>query len=449
MCGICGIINFDGSPVRSEQIQMTMDSIKHRGPDDEGLFIDGPLGLGHVRLSILDLSSAGHQPMFSEDGRYCIIHNGEVYNYKELRKELGVKYRFTSQTDTEVILYSFMEWGPACLDKFNGMFAFAIYETKTKILFAARDRFGIKPFYYHANGRRLVFASELRAILPFLGRVEPNEKAIFEYLVYNRTDQGRDTFFEGVFKLPQGSYAIIEDGNLRIQKWYVLEEHLSTPFQSPAEFYDTFRKSIELRLRSDVPVGVCLSGGLDSSSIVSVLLKEFGKSDLNTFSAVYGKGLKADESDFIDEYRADLKNMYFVRPSADSLLEDLESFVECHAEPVATLGPYAQFKVMQLAHEHVTVTLDGQGADEELAGYHYFFGAFFKELLRTGRYSKGLSEAFSYLSKYRSLTAFKYLGLYAAPSFLKDYFARQSQGLGVGPQEHLDIIDKTFQIRVR
>lgn len=449
MCGICGHVSFDDKLIAPENIQSMMALMKHRGPDDEGMFVDKNVGLGHVRLSIIDLSSAGHQPMFSSDGRYCIIHNGEVYNYRELRTQLADKYQFKSQTDTEVILYSFIEWGPACLEKFNGMFAFVVYDTKTKRLFAARDRFGIKPFYYFVNNDEFVFASEERAILPFLKNVEANEQAIFEYLVYNRTDQGRYTFFEDIFKLPRGSYAIIEDGKLRIKKWYVLEENLDKPFESSDEFYETFKESIGFRLRSDVPVGVCLSGGVDSSSIVSVLLKEFNKYDLNTFSAVYGKGIKADESDFINEYHSDLRNMYYIYPTANSLMQDLNDFVGCHCEPVASLGPYAQFKVMQLARDHVKVTLDGQGADEELAGYHYFFGAYFKELLLAGKFNKALQEFTSYLQKYHSLLAFKYLALYMAPSSLKNFFARQSHNFNTDSfyqscKEESDIKDNLY-----
>lgn len=449
MCGICGQIFFDKRPVAPENIQAMMASMKHRGPDDEGMLVDGSVGLGHIRLSIIDLSMAGHQPMFSEGGRYCLTHNGEVYNYKELRKQLEHKYRFRSRTDTEVILYSFIEWGPACLDKFNGMFAFVVFDTKTRILFAARDRFGVKPFYYYVDDRQFVFASEQQALLPVIGGIRPNDKAVFEYLVYNRTDQGDDTFFDKIYKLPKGSYATIEDGTLRIRKWYVLEEHLDRPFQSSDEFYEAFRKSIELRLRSDVPVGVCLSGGLDSSSIVSVLLKEFNKSDVNTFSAVYGKGLKADESAFIDEYRFQLRNMYFIRPTADSLMQDLDAFIQCHGEPVATLGPYAQFKVMQLACEHVKVTLDGQGADEELAGYHYFFGAFYKELLQAGRLFQAVREMKAYFENFRSVMAFKYLGLYMAPSFLKSFLAKQSHNFTTDEfygslREHSDIKEDLY-----
>jgi asparagine synthase (glutamine-hydrolysing) len=426
MCGICGIVNIDNRPVKTLELQQMMNSIKHRGPDDEGLFIDKNVGLGNVRLSILDLSSAGHQPMFSPDQRYCLTYNGEIYNYLELREILKKKYPFHTRTDTEVVLYSFMEWGPACLHKFNGMFSFALYDTQTRELFMARDRFGIKPFYYYLDNSTFVFASEERAILPFLKDKQPNPRAIYEYLLYNRTDQGDYTFFRGIRKLAHGSAGVMKNNKLEIEKWYRLTECLKEPFKDPGEFYDTLKQSIGLRLRSDVPVGVCLSGGLDSSGIVSILIKEFDKGDLNTFSAVYEKGDKADESDYINEYRDQLGNMFFTHPSADSLMADLDRFVACHSEPVATLGPYAQFKVMELARQQVKVTLDGQGADEELAGYPYFLGGYFKQLLREFHWGRLLSEMSAYTAKYKSLYAFKYFALYLVPASLKDTFSRMA-----------------------
>ncbi len=437
MCGICGIIHLDKKPVQPENLQQMMRSLKHRGPDDEGFFIDDNAGFGHLRLSIIDLSSAGHQPMFSRDKRYCLIYNGEVYNYLELRETLAEHHVFETQTDSEVVLNAFIQWGPACLERFNGMFSFVIYDTLTKELFFARDRFGIKPFYYILEDDSFVFASEERALLPFLKNKRPNPKAIYEYLLLNRTDQGDYTFFEGIKKLPHGACGFLRNNNdsnnkkLEIKKWYTLSESLKEPFKTPAEFYDSFKRSIHLRLRSDVPVGVCLSGGLDSSGIVSVLLKEFGKSDLNTFSAVYEKGEKADESKFINLYKDQLEHMHFIHPSADSLHHDLDRFIQCHSEPVATLGPYAQFKVMELAREHVVVTLDGQGADEQLAGYPYFFGGYFKQLLKTFRWGRLLSEMSAYTLKYKSLYAFKYLGFYLAPGMLKDGLSRLSHNYAV------------------
>lgn len=426
MCGICGIINLDGQLVREPELKRMIDSIKHRGPDDMGFFIQGNTGLGNVRLSIIDLSEKGHQPMFSQDKRFCMVYNGEVYNYLELKETLKHKHPFYTETDTEVVLNAFLEWGPACLDKLNGMFALAIYDTVTKELFIARDRFGIKPFYYYLDDNTFLFASEQQAILPFLKKKLPNKKAIYEYLVFNRTDQGDYTFFEGMRKLPHGSMGILKNKKLKINKWYNLWESLKPPFSTPHEYYDAFKESIRLQLRSDVPVGVCLSGGLDSSGIVSVLVKDFHKTDLNTFSAIYEDGEKEDERKFISLYKPILKNMFFTHPTAQSLFEDLNSFITCHSEPVASLGPYAQYKVMELARNHVKVTLDGQGADEQFAGYHYFFGAYFKELLTGFHWAKLTSEMIAYTLRYKSPYAFKYLGLYLLPPRLKDSLSRQA-----------------------
>jgi asparagine synthase (glutamine-hydrolysing) len=426
MCGIAGIIRQNNKPVENFEIAGMMQNMKHRGPDDEGLYLDRDIGLGHVRLSIIDLSQAGRQPMFSRDGRYCIVYNGEVYNYIELRDQLKSEYQFVTKTDTEVVLYSYLKWGKECLHRFNGMFAFAVYDTKRRSIFIARDRFGIKPLYYTHDKSQLIFASEQRAILPFLKYRIPQDTAILEFLLYNRTDQNQYTFFKDIHKIPHGSYAVIKDGKFRISKWYDLENELKDPFYSSDDYYEYLKQAVRFRLRSDVPVGVCLSGGLDSSSIVSVLIEEFGLNDLNTFSAVYGSGEKADESEFIDEYREKIKNMHFTYPTAETLENDLSEFINCHSEPVATLGPYAQFKVMQLAAKYVKVTLDGQGADEQLAGYHYFFGALFKELLLRGNILNFVQEAGAYLSKYKSLYALKYTGLYLSPSKMKPLLSKTS-----------------------
>ncbi len=434
MCGICGIVNFKKKGVDKNDIQSMMDIMKHRGPDDEGLFIEKNVGLGFVRLSIIDLSPAGHQPMVSQDQRYVIVFNGEIYNYIELRQELKENFDFKTNTDTEVLLNAYRAWGPDCLDRFNGMFAFVIYDKKTGEIFTARDRYGIKPFYYYRDEERLIFASEPRSILPFLKNQAPNPQAIYEFLVYNRSDQGDYTYYKDIRKLPHGCCARITDKGMDISPWYVLEENLKEPFDSPEEFYETFHQAVKLRLRSDVPVGVCLSGGLDSSSIVSVLLKEFNKRDVNTFSAIYDVGDKADESAFIHEYDGQLDRMHFTRPSAESLLSDLQTFIKCNSEPMSALGPYAQFKVMQLAKSHVTVTLDGQGADEQLGGYHYFFASYFKELFRGFKWLRLLNELGHYGKIHRSIMAVKYLGLYMSPPFLKDRLSRISH----------DYIDKGF-----
>lgn len=435
MCGICGIIKFDNSPSESEKILKMMRAMKHRGPDDEGLFIENNVGLGFVRLSILDLTPLGHQPMFSsvyqpisnfqqptsnthQPDRYVIVHNGEVYNYLELREELKQKgYAFKSNSDTEVVLNSYIEWGEDCLNKFNGMWAFAIYDRYNKELFCARDRFGVKPFYYYLNNEQLIFASEISPILQILKeKPNANNQAIFDYLVFNRTDQTEQTFFEEIKKLQHGHTLKIKHSSIpsqerivKISKWYNLKEKVNNAegFKNGEEYRGLFSNSVGLRLRSDVPIGVCLSGGLDSSSIVSILLKDYDFSELNTFSAVYGHGIQGDESKYIQSFNNLLKNMFFTTPTAQMLLNDLERFITAHGEPIPSTSPYAQFKVMELAKNHVVVTLDGQGADEELAGYHYFFGFRFKDVFKQFHFLKLLLETKDYIKNHNSTYGLK------------------------------------------
>lgn len=429
MCGICGIINFNNEPAQEESIRKMMHIMKHRGPDDEGVFIDQNVGLGFVRLSILDLSPSGHQPMLSHDGRYVIVYNGEVYNYIELKDELSGKYNFITRTDTEVVLAAYQEWGSACLDKFNGMWAFAIYDKKTKEVFCARDRFGIKPFYYQYTDNQFLFASEITPILK-ISKEKPKAEmqSVFDYLVFNRTDQTEDTFFENIKKLQHGHCFTINDSGLKIFQWYSLRDNLKAPFINADELREYFNSSIQLRLRSDVPVGVCLSGGIDSSAITSTLIKDFDKKDLHTFSAVYKAGQSGDESHFIHIYDSQLKNMHLITPTAVTLFEDLTDFVRCHAEPLPSTGPYAQYKVMQLASKHVVVTLDGQGADEELAGYHYFYGFFFKDLLKKFQMLSLLKEIYYYLLTQHSVYGLMTFAYFLLPKKMKSELRVKNAG---------------------
>jgi asparagine synthase (glutamine-hydrolysing) len=438
MCGICGIVNFNGAPVNEQDLKRMMASMKHRGPDDEGIYIVDNMGLGFVRLSIIDLSSAGHQPMISANGRYVLVFNGEIFNYVELREELiGRGCSFNTRTDTEVLLNAFIEWGEACLDHFNGMWAFVIYDRDEKKIFAARDRYGIKPFYYLLTDDSFIFGSEIPVLLSLLSkRPKPDYQSIFDYLVFNRTDQTERTFFEKIKKLQHGHFIQLnlnpahksdktgsDYNSLRftIKKWYNLRERVlkTEGFKEANEFREFFSSAVGLRLRSDVPVGVCLSGGLDSSSIVSVLLRDYDKKDLKTFSAVYSKGQKGDETEFINEYESSLHNMYFTTPSADSLKEDLYRFIRAHAEPIPTTSPYAQFKVMESARGRVVVTLDGQGADEMLAGYHDFFSYYFKELFFSKRIFRLLSEICCYFKNHRSLFALQAFAFFLFPEKIR------------------------------
>jgi asparagine synthase (glutamine-hydrolysing) len=423
MCGICGIINFDGRPVAEPQLMAMLERMRHRGPDDEGLYRDGACGLGHVRLSILDLSVAGHQPMFSDDGRYVLVYNGEVFNYLELRQELEPHFTFTTQTDTEVVLNAYRRWGEQCLERFNGMFALAIYDTQEKTFFLARDRFGIKPLYYHLDNRRCVFASEIPPLLSVMdGQPEPDEQSIYDFLVYNRTNHTARTFFKGIKKLQHGSTMKIRGRQVSGRTWYRIADRMATeqPLVTVEEFREKLTQAVGLRLRSDVPVGSCLSGGLDSSSLVSIILSHYQKTDLNTFSAVYGQGQHGDESGFIDEYRTLVPHMHFTRPSAESFTHDLETFVTVMEEPVPSTSEYAEFKVFELAKPQVTVVLNGQGADEQMAGYPYFAGFLYKELLRNFHWSSLLREVSHDYRNHRNWQGLEYLAYFLLPTQAKD-----------------------------
>jgi asparagine synthase (glutamine-hydrolysing) len=438
MCGIAGILNLKGSPVAEQDLSTMMRAMKHRGPNDEGVFTENGMGLCFVRLSIIDLSTAGHQPMFSPDGRYVLIFNGEIFNYIELREELCRKgYVFQTKTDTEVLLVSYREWGERMLHRLNGMWSCLIFDRQERILFGARDRYGIKPFYYYFDDKRMLFASEIPALLSILGKKPtPQQEAIFDFLVFNRTDQTNNTFFKEIKRLNHGHFFKIRlDSNgtaisqtFKPQQWYDLRRELKEPFKSPEEFREMFSSSVGLRLRSDVPVGVCLSGGLDSSSIVSVLLKDYEKNDLHTFSAIYGVGKTGDESAFIQLFKGQLENMHFIFPDENTLLADIDPFVQAHAEPVPSTSPYAQYKVMELAKDHVTVTLDGQGADEELAGYHYFFGFHFKNMLRQGQLGRLTSEMYHYFAKHRSLFGIKSFLFFLLPATVRTRLRAMENG---------------------
>jgi len=427
MCGIAGIVHFNSQLADQEQVRVLLQQIRHRGPDGEGFFMHGQVGLGHARLSILDLSTAGHQPMKSKDERYCMIFNGGIYNYLELKAELAPFHHFTSTSDSEVLLAAYQQWGEDCLHRFNGDFAFVIYDVQEDTLFGARDRFGAKPFYYRLSDTRFAFASEIKALLPLEENPEANDKAIFDYIVYNRTDHTEATFFKHILKLKHGHSFTLKKGKLNIRRWYDLESklHYPTPLR-PEEFRDRLRDSIRLRLRSDVPVGVCLSGGIDSSSITSVLLHDFNRTGLNTFSAVFDGDASIDERMYMNAYRDQLSNMHFVSPTAESFYSEFTEFIISLSEPIPGPSPYAQFKVMQLAQGKVTVTMDGQGADEMLGGYTYFYGAYFKELLMRGKLPLLIREALAYYRKNASKEAYSYFIYYGLPHLLKDYIGRHN-----------------------
>ncbi len=394
MCGIAGFTWVDEALIRK-----MLDTLKHRGPDDEGVYTNGKITLGHRRLSILDLTPKGHQPMIRDNGNLVIVHNGEIYNYKELRKELEDKgYAFQSNTDTEVIIYSYKEWGYNCVKKFNGMWAFVIYDKNKSILFLSRDRFGIKPLYYFIkeNGN-LVFASEIKAILHHKKKWEPNDLAIFDYLMYNLTDHEDFTFFKDIYKLPKAHYGVysLDKKELKIKRYWTLNVQRSEDYNEKEikkNLEKLFMDSVKLRLRSDVPVGSCLSGGVDSSSIVAVMSKLIDDtSKINTFSAVY-PGFEKNEEKYVNLLTNFLKvKNSKISPDEKTLLEDLNDFIYHLEEPTRSTSQYSQYSVMKLAARYnYKVLLDGQGSDEIFAGYPYFWGYYIYELFKKGKWLTAL-----------------------------------------------------------
>lgn len=426
MCGIFGVWQRDGSQIELRKLNKATLRLHHRGPDDEGYLLvntkqgrvehcggddtDTQLNLppleifleesfdfafGFRRLAILDLSPAGHQPMQGADGRNWIIFNGEVYNYLELRQELVAHgHTFRTGTDTEVILAAYQHWGPACLQRFNGMWALAIWDTTAQSLFLARDRFGVKPLYYTMHGGHFSFASEIKALVGSHGvSFRPNEKMIYRYILAGilPNPQQAETFFEGVFALPPGHQLIVTPTEMTIERYWKLNTKsapisASAPADLVAAYRTQFTDAVRLRLRADVPVGTCLSGGLDSSSIVGTINQlltttgadgagNFPNGRQQTFSAVYETAGRHNERVYIEKVLTHLPQVvgHFTFPTAERLQAELSQFVWHQDEPGLSSSPFAQWCVMQKAREQgITVLLDGQGADEALAGYRPF-----------------------------------------------------------------------------
>jgi asparagine synthase (glutamine-hydrolysing) len=374
MCGIFFSIGFENLP------SQVIDSVAHRGPDGRGwnefTSPQGPVVMAHRRLAIVDLSEDGHQPMASQDGRYWVTYNGEIYNYLEIREELKeVGYTFKTQTDTEVLLKSYLHWGPDCLNKFNGMFAFVIWDDKEKKAFAARDRFGVKPLYYYQQGKKIAFASEIKQVkhVPGWSSILNQELASF-YKSQRYCDHSHKTLYHRVFQVLPGHLATLESGNLILSQWYNLKDHRCELTLSDSQACEQFKAllcdAIRVRLRSDVPVGACLSGGLDSSSIVSMMRYTHPDLAIQTFSAVF-PGHSVDESFYIDGL-VNEKNLINHKnyPSYDHFLSCVDDLLYHQDLPFGGTSIYAQWMTFQSARlNNVTVLLDGQGADESLLGY--------------------------------------------------------------------------------
>ena len=406
MCSIAGLIlNSNKNNNTIQLIQYFKQSLSHRGPDDSGVFSKNldinhskSLHLIHQRLSILDLSVAASQPMQSHDGRFCIIFNGEIYNYLELKKELKSKgYIFKSRSDTEVLLNAFIEWGTKVLARLVGMFAFCIFDAKTNKLFLARDFFGIKPLYYTFTDQYFAFASEIPALLKISGlRPQANLAATYNYLHSNYTDHNQTTLFEGISQLLPSHYlevSLDSLGNLQPQCfWKVnLENRSQLSFEEASlKLKNLFLESIQLHLRSDVAIGSALSGGIDSSAIVMAMRAVQGDSlDLHTFSYIPNQ-IEFSEENWINQVnKASNAISHKVSISPEDLIRDLNQLIATQGEPFGSTSIYAQYRVFQLAKKvGIKVMLDGQGADELLGGYRPYLAARLASLILQGQYKK-------------------------------------------------------------
>lgn len=376
MCGISGIVNHPGA---ASIIRSMTGAQHHRGPDASGCFVQDHTALGHNRLSIIDLSESGNQPLHSHDQRYVIVFNGEVYNYTELRAELKNDYPFATQTDTEVVLAAWIRWGPQCLDRFIGMFAFAVWDRQLQKLFAARDRFGVKPLHYAMAGNTLVFASEIKAIFASgLVQQVPDEPAWATYFASALYDFNEHTFWKGISRLPAGHYLTWENGRLSLTRWYDLPSKIKPDLRSAAavreELLFLLEDAVRLRFRADVPVGVCLSGGLDSSLLLA-LVKRVKGSDFPIHAFTFYTGdERYDELPWVEQLVKNSSVIHHACLLDQNEIPALASFISGKMdEPYGGIPTLGMSKVFEQASElGIRVLLDGNGLDEGWAGYEYY-----------------------------------------------------------------------------
>ncbi len=415
MSGIAGVLDLKNRSVEKDIVRKMIKIQKHRGPDGEGFYFGENIGLGHTRLAIIDLSENANQPITNEDNTKWIIHTGEIYNYSELREKLIKSgHKFKSAGDAEVILHAFEEWGKDALNRFNGMWAFAVWDAKKRELFAARDRFGVKPLYYFFDGKYFIFASEIKALLshPSVKRI-PNEQAIYNYLStgYGYADISGDTFFKGIERLREGHYMVLKDGNPEIKCYWDMTPGNDSGIRDMGELVEEFRAifddAIKLRLRSDAELGIALSGGLDSSAITCTAGRMTGRK-LKTFSSCFDEK-KYDEREFIRPVLdATGFEHNFIFSGRQDVFELLNRGIWHQDEPTISLGSYAQWNVFEAAKKcGIKAVLTGQGGDETLAGYHKYFPYFFADLSKNAKISKLIGELQSYaeVHKYSKLNA--------------------------------------------
>lgn len=440
MCGIVGIIKKNQTHP-ADTITRMLSVILHRGPDDSGIFsecigIDEWISLGHNRLSILDLSIRGHQPIISPDQRYVLVYNGEVYNYLEIAHELGQDPILDmSSSDSSVVLAALIRWGVSAFTRFNGMWALALFDRVNKTLLLSRDRMGVKPLYIYQDDRQLLFASEIKSILVGCGqRLKVCRSAATRYLVQSITDAQPETFFEGIVQFPSASYAILDikyppSQSISYKKYwkhpYELYPNDCSDSPTVEDIREIFIDAVRLRLRSDVPVGVLLSGGLDSSAIVGAA-KEIGLLDRLSILSVVSDDVEANEEPFIDLMAKHTK-CNVLKYKADNnpveLLDELDDACWFNDEPILGFSSIAHRNMMRIAHsKNITVLLTGQGSDEQLGGYNKYLYFYLLDCYRKGKWIEiadmllGCMRERTILGEFRLKEAKRYL-----PSFFRRY----------------------------
>ncbi len=490
MCGICGIFNINSQSINKDHLLKMGKLIHHRGPDDEGYLLvnmhenrikhchaedtiaeyqsklpyvldefDANLGMGFRRLSIIDLTPAGHQPMTDVQNKCWVIFNGEIYNYIEIKNELiELGYTFHSKTDTEVIINAYLEWGKNCVTRFNGMFAIALWDIEKQTLFCARDRMGIKPFYYHFDGNQFAWASEIKQLVKS-GVVIPkvNYVNVYNYLMMSRLNVDKTTFFEGIVELPPAHSMEVSANGIQIERYWEIDENKKTSGLSDEayakKFEELFADAVRLRLRSDVPLGIALSGGLDSSSIACIAGRYIADS-IKTFSVYYEDNKKFDEREFITEV---LKNGNFdpvyYTANQNVSFEELSRFFYHQDEPCMSASPFSAYKNNQnIRNAGIIVALNGQGGDELLAGYHTYFKYYYLNLVKKLKFFKLIREFKSYQNEFKLsplaiINLFLKIGLRL---FLSDKFLKKFEYKEVANEkfysDHLKSFQRPFEL---
>jgi asparagine synthase (glutamine-hydrolysing) len=446
MCGILGIYNLTkNQQTNSGKFEKALLKMNHRGPDAFDVKnIDSDILLGHLRLSIIDLSNDGNQP-FTLDDRYSIIFNGEIYNYIELREELIQKgLEFSTKTDTEVLLKSYTYWGENCVNKLNGMWAFAIYDRTEKTLFCSRDRFGVKPFNYAIHNNQFIFGSEIKSILEYFPELkQPNLNAIANFCFSSVGAQHKETWFKSIYRLEPAHHLTIKNGEIKITRYwdYPKKTNTNISFENAVDHYRSlFFDAVKIRLRSDVPLGFTLSSGIDSTSIVSIIGKE-NHSNTNTYTAAFNsddykktekqnfrENVTINEAEIVKQLTDELNLRSNIIPiNFDNYTDNLQKIIYHLESGHGSPATYPLYEILKVANKDVTVVLEGQGADELLAGYiNTAFPIYFIELIKNFKFKTAYNELQEFKKTYSLITAFKLAVRQSNFKFLKNYYYKLS-----------------------